>query len=131
MIPTIEAFDHIHVYVKDRASAVQWYAQAMGMHPVAELASWAVDGGPLTIANASGTVHIALFERTTDKCISTIALRVTASSFRDWQTHLASALGREIKAVDHQLSWSLYFADPDGNPYEITTYEYQQISAAL
>jgi catechol-2,3-dioxygenase len=32
---------------------------------------------------------------------------------------------------DHDLSVSLYFHDPDGNPFEITTYEYQAVKAAL
>ena len=29
-----------------------------------------------------------------------------------------------VYAQDHELYMSLYFSDPDGNPYEITTYEY-------
>jgi sugar lactone lactonase YvrE len=32
---------------------------------------------------------------------------------------------------DHQVSWSLYFSDPDGNPYEITSYEYGELPAQL
>jgi catechol-2,3-dioxygenase len=29
----------------------------------------------------------------------------------------------QVSEEDHGLSVSLYVADPDGNPYEITTYE--------
>ena len=131
MIPTLEDFDHVHVFVADRQAAVQWYARVLGLHPVAELAGWAADGGPLTIGNAAGSVHIALFERPTEKCRATLALRTTAPAFLSWQAHLMLVLGHKIEAVDHTLSWSLYFSDPDGNPYEITSYEYQQIAAAL
>lgn len=33
--------------------------------------------------------------------------------------------------VDHDVAWSLYFADSDGNPFEITSYEYDAVAAAL
>ena len=33
-------------------------------------------------------------------------------------------LARPMEAEDHQVSWSLYFADPHGNPFEITSYDY-------
>ena len=61
MPPEIEAFDHIHVYVADRAAAEQWYRQVLGFARTPELAVWASGGD---------------------------------------------------------------FRDPDGNPYEITTYEH-------
>jgi catechol-2,3-dioxygenase len=40
-----------------------------------------------------------------------------------WQAHLGQALAGKVTQEDHTVSMSLYFADPDGNPYEITTYE--------
>ena len=36
-----------------------------------------------------------------------------------------------LHRVPELVSWSLYFSDPDGNPYEITSYEYPDIEAAL
>ncbi|XWN29918.1 MAG: hypothetical protein ROR55_20830 [Devosia sp.] len=39
-----------------------------------------------------------------------------------------SALSRS-PLVDHQLAWSVYFADPDGNPIEITTYDYAHVAS--
>lgn len=30
-----------------------------------------------------------------------------------------------MKPVDHEVSWSIYFKDPDGNPFEDTTYDYE------
>ena len=125
MRPEIEAFDHIHVFVADRAAAEQWYAQVLGFTRAHDLAFWAADGGPLTIQNSSGSVHLALFERPRERNRATIALRVGAEQFGLWLTHLKRELGdNSVSAEDHDLSVSLYFTDPDGNPYEITTYEH-------
>jgi catechol-2,3-dioxygenase len=129
MAPALERFDHIHVYTADRAAAEKWYARVMGFTRVADLAFWAADGGPLTLGNSSGTVHLALFERPAQQCRSTIALAATAAQFLEWRAHLGDALGCPLDPVDHDVSWSLYFSDPDGNPFEITSYEYDALSA--
>jgi len=128
MAPGLERFDHIHVYTGDRAASEKWYARVMGFTRVADLVFWAPDGGPLTLSDSSGRVHIALFERPAQKCRSTIALNATAAQFLAWRVHLTEVLDEAIEAVDHQVSWSLYFADPDGNPYEITSYEYAALA---
>lgn len=128
MIPAFQHIDHVHVYVIDRAAAESWYASVLGFSRVPELAFWA-EGGPLTLVDPSGTVHLALFQREAQKCRSVIALGASAGGLLAWQTHLAEALGHPIEMVDHQASWSIYFTDPDGNPYEITTYEYAEAAA--
>ena len=129
--PPVRSIDHIHVFVADRAAAERWYERVLGFMRVKEYEFWAADGGPLTIQNREGTVHIALFERPPGKCRSTIALGVGAREFLAWRTHLAQALGQAPTLEDHDLSVSLYFPDPDGNPYEITTYDYQAAKAGL
>jgi catechol 2,3-dioxygenase-like lactoylglutathione lyase family enzyme len=103
----------------------------MGFRRVNDLEFWAADGGPLTIANKSGTIHLALFERPTERCRSTIALAADALQFTAWCAHLSESLARPIDPVDHQLSWSLYFTDPDGNPFEITSYDYAALAPKL
>jgi len=55
----------------------------------------------------------------------------TASEFLAWRTHLAVALGRTIEAVDHDLAWSIYFTDPDENPFEITSYDYMSLASVI
>lgn len=130
-VPVLERFDHFHVYVVDRAAAERWYAEVLGFRRVPELEFWAPDQGPLTIGNASGSIHLALFERPAQASRSTIAFAATATQFLAWRAHLARLLGREVPAVDHTVSWSLYFADPDGNPFEITSYEHAAIAAQL
>lgn len=127
MTPTIERIDHIHVFVPNRSASEEWYAAVMGFRRIAELEFWSRDGGPLTIGNPTGTVRLALFEGPTEKCRSTIAFGATAQEFLAWRSHLTRVLGRPIEAVDHKVSWSMYFKDPDGNPYEITSHEYAAV----
>jgi catechol-2,3-dioxygenase len=129
--PAISGIDHVHVFVADRATALQWYQRVLGMAPVADLAFWAPDGGPLTIADAGGTVHLALFERPVARCRSTIALRADAAAWLAWKDHLTIEVGTAVEPVDHQVAWSLYFSDPDGNPFEITSYDHAAIAAQL
>ncbi len=131
MAPRISGVDHIHVFVADRAKACHWYREVLGLMPVAQYAAWATDGGPLTVANAEGSVHLALFERPTAPNRATIALGVSGLELLRWQAHLQSVLGKTVALVDHQLSWSLYLSDPDGNPFEITSTEVESVKRLL
>ena len=131
MAPTLTNIDHVHVFVSDRVAAEDWYARVLGLKRLPDLAFWSADGGPLTLANASDSIHLALFEKPRETCRSTVALGTGAAEFLAWRVHLKSALGRELEAVDHDVAWSLYFEDPDGNPFEITSYEYGEVSAGL
>jgi catechol 2,3-dioxygenase-like lactoylglutathione lyase family enzyme len=107
--PALVGFDHVHVLVRDRAAAVAWYRDVLGMTPVA-----------------------ALFERAPEpRNPAVVALGATATAFVHWRDHLARVRGGPIEVVDHELSLSLYLRDPDGNPYEITTYEHAAARAAL
>ena len=121
--PSLQAFDHIHIFVADRSAAEAWYRDVLGLEVAPELKFWAADGGPLTLRDRSHSIHLALFERGVKPCRSTVALRVSAEQYRDWKQHLNELLPGAVTEEDHAVSMSLYFSDPDGNPYEITTYE--------
>lgn len=131
MAPTLQGIDHIHIFVTDRAASEEWYSRVFGLRRDPKFEPWTTGRGPLTIGNDSGTVHLALFERPPEKCRSVVAFNTTASEFLAWRTHLAGALGRTIEAVDHDLAWSLYVTDSDGNPFEITSYEYMPLASVL
>ena len=131
MPPALDRIDHIHVFVSDRTASEHWYRDVLGFRRVPELEFWAPDGGPLTLQDPSGSVHLALFERPPQPCRSTIALAASLQAFIAWQVHLSHVLGQPVQAIDHQVSWSLYFADPDGNPYEITSYAYDGLATRL
>jgi len=55
---------------------------------------------------------------------------VNGQDFLVWLERLREILGK-IDEVDHEGSWSLYFSDPDGNPFEITSYDYQWLKKQL
>lgn len=129
MFPSLQGIDHIHVFVQDRAAAEQWYAKVMGLSRSPGLEFWAHDGGPLTIQDSDNTVHIALFERPHQVNRATVALRTTADGLRAWQARLAGFPELNVTYEDHEVALSIYFSDPDGNPYEITTYEHQAFRA--
>lgn len=129
--PQILGFDHVHIYVQDLPAAQQWYARVMGLQAVAALAVWAQGGGPFTIADKEESIHLALFQRERQACRSTVAFKVSAEALLAWQKQLTEQLPTPPQSIDHDLSWSLYFSDPDGNPYEITTYEMQQLRTLM
>ena len=63
MAPSLQAFDHVHIFVADRKASEAWYRDVLGFERIAELEFWAADGGPLTLKDSSDSIHLALFER--------------------------------------------------------------------
>ena len=125
MVPALNNIDHVHVYVKSWSEAEPWYEKVLGFKRVEKFAAWAVDGGPLTLGNDNGNVHLALFE-SNQPPTSTIAFGVSGEEFLAWITHLESC-ALELRVADHELAWSLYFHDPFGNYHEITSYDHELI----
>lgn len=123
MNPSFDAIDHLHLHVADRAAAEAWYARVLGLRRLPELAHWASGGGPLTLSDGAGRLQLALFERPPQGGMPTIALRVSARGLLDWREHLRRELGQAPALVEHGESRSIYFADPDGNGFEITSDE--------
>lgn len=127
MIPNISGgIDHIHVYAPDRVEAAQWYLDVLDFKPVDAMKMWAEDsGGPLTIEDRAGKIHLAIFSRDFKKPVS-LAFGVSAPEYKAWKTHLTDQ-GLEIAERDHDLSWSIYIKDPYGNEIEFTTYEVDKL----
>ena len=128
--PALTGIDHIHVYVPDREAAADWFARTLGFRVSEALRAWATPGGPLTIEDRDGRVHLALFARADFTPSSAPAFGSSADSFLQWKTRLEAA-GILQRCTDHHLAWSLYFADPYGNSYEITTYEHEAVRRVL
>lgn len=122
MLPLFDSVDHIHINVANRQDAEKWYAECLGFTRDAHFEEWVTAKGPLTLRNHDGSIHLALFERVEIQN-TVIAFRVSATGLHQWVEHLLSK-GIDVAPIDHDLSWSVYFRDPDGNPFEITTYEY-------
>ena len=123
----LQNIDHIHVFVPDRQEALGWYNTILGFKPIKRLMFWA-ETGPLTIGNDEGTIHIALFEGKPKSNRSVIAFNATGEEFIDWHKRINNVLSEVIEVDDHSVSFSIYFEDPYGNPYEITSYEYDILS---
>ncbi|MBM7073033.1 VOC family protein [Shewanella sp. 202IG2-18] len=123
-MPSFSKVDHIHVYVTDRLTTESWYHDVLGFTRIPQLEVWFNEGGPLTLVN--GGVHIALFDHPTKRG-ATIAFSTDAENYLKWKTQL-NKHNVEFKEYDHDLSWSFYFSDPDGNPYEITSFDYEDIA---
>ncbi len=137
----VEGLDHIHVRVRDREAAAGWFARVLGLRPAAGFADWAREaGGPLFLETAGGRPCLALFAGApVTEGDHTIAFRTDAEGFLGFLRGLPSDdfLDREGGRVtagdvlDHDRAWSVYFCDPDGNRFELTTYDYQAVAARL
>lgn len=130
MTPKLSGIDHVHVYVKNWADAEAWYQSVLGFKRIEKFMVWAVDNGPLTLENAEGNVHLALFERNDHPDTSAIAFGASGEEFMSWKQHLKGQ-GLELRISDHDLAYSLYFSDPWGNLHEITTYERDYVADKL
>ena len=135
----IADIDHVEVFVKNRAEAARWYEEIFGLSPIQELDAWAKIG-PLFIGNKDGTVKIALIDGTKDNdgSINRVAFSASGEDFVDFVNNLDDArvyfLKRRVvknDLVDHDLSYSIYFDDPDGNKLELTCYEYDYVKSRI
>ena len=127
MKPKLQNIDHIHVFVPDREDALDWYSNILGLKPIERLLFWAKTG-PLTIGNDEGSIHIALFEGEPNNNRSVIAFNVTGEEFINCHNKINDSLPKNIEIVDHDIQFSIYFEDPFGNPYEITSYDYDMLT---
>jgi catechol 2,3-dioxygenase-like lactoylglutathione lyase family enzyme len=125
--------DHVEIEVPSRYDAARWYRSALGFEILEKFEFWArVDSGPLMISTDHGKTKLALFARQPQGTvrpvgIRRIALRVGGEEFLKLIEHLDGLTGtdavRRSAVTDHEKSFSIYFADPYGNPLEVTTYQ--------
>ena len=136
----VSQIDHVHVYVADRRAAARWYSDVLGLEVSHDIES-DEDGGPLVVSSDGGNTGLALFKARpgAGRTSTTVAFRVGGAGFLAFLGRLASLKvegedGRALAAsdvVDHDYCYSVYFNDPDGNPYELTTYDYDDVRARL
>jgi catechol 2,3-dioxygenase-like lactoylglutathione lyase family enzyme len=134
----VQRLDHVHVAVRDRRAAILWYHDVLGLSQLYDYTEHGDPRGPVVLSSDNGETHLALFERKdAQPNPQVVAFRVDADGFRAFLAQLDRRGLRDANAArvtadslaDHGNSWSIYFCDPDGNPYEITTYDYAAIAA--
>ena len=127
MKPKLQNIDHIHVFVSDRGDALDWYSNILGLKPLEEIIVLP-ESGPLMIRNNEGNINIALFKVTPKDNKAVIAFKVSGEEFINCHNKINDSLPKNIEIVDHDIQFSIYFEDPYGNPYEITSYDYEILS---
>ena len=137
---SIEDIDHIEISVKDKGKSVKWYKEILGLEPLKELELWNKNGGPLFIGNKDGSIKIALFNGTKDSdgSINRMAFRTTGDKFINFLNRVDDlglfSLKEKVtkkQVVDHNLSFSIYFDDPDGNKLELTCYDHENLKSKI
>jgi catechol 2,3-dioxygenase len=114
---------HAAIKVRDLEAAKRWYGDVLGMTVEDEFAGRGIfvrfgpyyhhdlaifqadASAPQPAEGAVGLMHIAL-------------LVDSLEGVKQWYRHL-KAQGVDVRASDHGVTRSIYFTDPDGNPFEI------------
>lgn len=121
--------DHVHILVANREEAAAWFGRTFQF----ECIECSDDPyGPLTVSGDGGTTGIALFtSKVTPEPNRVVAFRVDGVEFLNFaqrlsSLNLSSNEGQPLgltDVVDHGDVLSYYFLDPDGNGYELATYD--------
>jgi catechol 2,3-dioxygenase-like lactoylglutathione lyase family enzyme len=123
----LEGIDHVALAVRDVERSANWYVDVLGF----ERQYQEVWGGIPTFIG-KGNTAIALFPlrdsdskspaRSSGIRMLHLAFRANRENFLGAQQELKKR-GIKFEFQDHEISYSIYFSDPDGHELEITTYE--------
>ena len=141
----VDQVDHIEILVPDRYEAAAWYQRVFGLTAVAGFEQWAEHpSGPLMVSSDGGSTKLALFTGisqgdTPAMGIQLVAFRVSGAAFLAFLDRLGSLQLTDHRArtvtpelvSDHGKAFSIYFSDPWGNRFEITTYDHEVVRAAI
>lgn len=122
----LKRIDHLALVCADTALSRAWYCEVLGMEWIYR-EEWG--GNPVFLR--LGETCLALFQagETAPTPPASTGIRVDHFAFlaetRDAFDAARDELTRrgiETNFEDHDVSWSIYFRDPDGHIVEITTY---------
>jgi catechol 2,3-dioxygenase-like lactoylglutathione lyase family enzyme len=120
----LEQIDHVALTCASPEATMDWYVRVLGFEHVFP-GQW--DGHPLFLR--LGATFIALFpSRGGGRDLAVLRLdhlAFRAATYADFE-HAQRELrdyGVSFAFQDHQVSHSIYFADPDGHKLEITKYD--------
>ncbi len=122
----VDRIDHAELFVRDIDAAIRWYGDVLGL---AVLHRW----NPEPVMIGAGGTAIALFRAkpgsptTPDLRLRRegvgwhrLAWRTTRAGFEATQRRLTERGIGFRGPVDHDIAWSIYFDDLDGNLLEVT-----------
>ncbi len=125
---SVQQIDHVEVFVRDLDAAAKWYCDVLGLTLIhrwnPEPIFLGVGGTALALFLAEGPSRTARAEPSTPSATGwhRVAWRTTKDGFDAAQRHLKDRGIAFRGPIDHDIAWSIYFTDPDGNPLEITYY---------
>ena len=138
----IQGIDHVELFVPDRHEAAKWFNEVLEFEIVPAYEDWAKNKhGPLMISPDGGNSKLALFIGEPQGSRETaghhrVAFGVDAAGFIHFLKSLQvkeifnqnSHRVTERDVVDHIKAFSIYFCDPYGHRFEITTYDYDEVT---
>jgi catechol-2,3-dioxygenase len=122
----LEGIDHVALSVRDVKRSAQWYIDVLGFERLHE-GMW--NDVPVFVGKDNAAVALFPLRNKRSNSSSSAGPRMLHFAFRTTRANFAAAQ-RELKTrgikfefQDHEISYSIYFEDPDGHEIEITTYE--------
>lgn len=144
---SVQALDHVETLVPDLDAGVEWMRRCFGLKEVEAFDEVGTEGGPVMLSADDSYTKVALirgepagFREAVGHRV--VAFRTDARAFLRFVEYAHEvpvhgddgqpiSPGTPMETQDHGLSISVYFRDPWGNPYEVTTYEVQAVRAGL
>jgi catechol 2,3-dioxygenase-like lactoylglutathione lyase family enzyme len=143
----VHAMDHVETLVPDLDAGIDWMKRCFGLHEVEAFSAVGGEGGPVMLTSDDSYTKVALFQGEPAgfgpvRGHRVVAFRTDARSFLRFIEYAPQipvheedgrpfAAGSRLQVEDHEVSMSVYFRDPWGNPYELTTYEVEPVREEL